>query len=258
MYLCISTHICTHLRSPFRLKLSKSGNWYKNLFLFHILTDMIGCNFFKGKNVWQSKLKCANVTSKNILLVSSLNIYISLNWLFLGIQKIPVYWVWTIPRYNQTYLQKYKGRHEYIYIFTTREAILQPSNSKITRGFPGGTVVKNPPGMQDMVRCLDQEDPLEEEMATHFSILAWEIPWAEEPAGLHTVQRVAKSLDTTKHKIKVLKPIQIFSKFLFPQKLLLKSHNMSKSQRNWVQSSYSYERWQWLDLLNYQWHTLNW
>ena len=79
MYLCISTHICTHLRSPFRLKLSKSGNWYKNLFLFHILTDRIGCNFFKGKNVWQSKLKCANVTSKNILLVSSLNIYISLN-----------------------------------------------------------------------------------------------------------------------------------------------------------------------------------
>ena len=32
---------------------------------------------------------------------------------------------------------------------------------------------------------LDQEDPLEEEMATHSSILAWEIPWTEEPGRLH-------------------------------------------------------------------------
>ena len=36
------------------------------------------------------------------------------------------------------------------------------------------------------VRSLDQEDPLEEEMATHFSILAWEIPWTEEPGGLQS------------------------------------------------------------------------
>ena len=34
------------------------------------------------------------------------------------------------------------------------------------------------------VRPLGQEDPLEEEMATHSSILAWEIPWTEEPGGL--------------------------------------------------------------------------
>ena len=39
--------------------------------------------------------------------------------------------------------------------------------------------------MQEMwVRSLCQEDPLEEEMATHSSILAWEIPWTEEPGGL--------------------------------------------------------------------------
>ena len=37
------------------------------------------------------------------------------------------------------------------------------------------------PEMQ--VRSLGQEDPLEEEMATHSSILAWEIPWTEEPGG---------------------------------------------------------------------------
>ena len=34
------------------------------------------------------------------------------------------------------------------------------------------------------VQSLDQEDPLEEDMATHSSIIAWEIPWTEEPRGL--------------------------------------------------------------------------
>ena len=34
------------------------------------------------------------------------------------------------------------------------------------------------------VQSLGQEDPLEKEMATHYSILAWEIPWTEEPGGL--------------------------------------------------------------------------
>ena len=36
------------------------------------------------------------------------------------------------------------------------------------------------------VRSLGQEDPLEEEMATHSGILAWEIPWTEEPGGLQS------------------------------------------------------------------------
>ena len=47
-------------------------------------------------------------------------------------------------------------------------------------GFPGGSAVKNPPAVQEMqetrVSSLSQEDTLEEEMATHFSILAWRIP----------------------------------------------------------------------------------
>ena len=43
-------------------------------------------------------------------------------------------------------------------------------------------MVKNPPAKQEMwVRSLDWEDPLEKEMATHTSILAWEIPWTDEP-----------------------------------------------------------------------------
>ena len=42
-------------------------------------------------------------------------------------------------------------------------------------------MVKNPPAMQETcIRSLGQEDPLEKEMATHSSILAWEIPWTEE------------------------------------------------------------------------------
>ena len=45
--------------------------------------------------------------------------------------------------------------------------------------------VKNLSSMQETwVQSLGQEDPLEEEMATHSSILAWRIPWTEEPSGL--------------------------------------------------------------------------
>ena len=61
-------------------------------------------------------------------------------------------------------------------------------------GFPNGSVVKNPPAMQEtQVWSLGQEDPLEEEeMATHSSILAWKIPRTEEPGVLRSMglQRV--------------------------------------------------------------------
>ena len=43
------------------------------------------------------------------------------------------------------------------------------------------------------VRSLSQEDPLENEVATHSSTLAWKTPWMEEPGRLHTVHGVAKS-----------------------------------------------------------------
>ena len=47
--------------------------------------------------------------------------------------------------------------------------------------------VKKPRAMQEtQVRSFSQEDPLEEEMATHSSILTWEIPWAEKPARLQS------------------------------------------------------------------------
>ena len=60
--------------------------------------------------------------------------------------------------------------------------------------------VKNPPIVQEIhkiqVQSLGQEDPLEEEMAPHSSILAWKIPWTEEPGGLQSMgsQRVGHDL----------------------------------------------------------------
>ena len=57
----------------------------------------------------------------------------------------------------------------------------------------GAQMVKNPPAMQETwIRSLGQEDPLEKGKATHSSVLAWRIPWAEEPGGLQSMgsQRV--------------------------------------------------------------------
>ena len=57
-------------------------------------------------------------------------------------------------------------------------------------------MVKDPPAMQEIqVRSLGQEDPLEKEMAPHSSILAWGIPWTEEPGGLSLWGR--RESDTT-------------------------------------------------------------
>ena len=63
------------------------------------------------------------------------------------------------------------------------------------KGFPGGSVVKNSPvneGDTGDPDLIPGEDPLEKEMATHSSILAWEIPRTKEPCGLQSAgsQRV--------------------------------------------------------------------
>ena len=56
-------------------------------------------------------------------------------------------------------------------------------------------MVKNPPEVQETqetgVQSLGWGEPLEKEMATHSSILAWEIPWTEGPGGLRAPSRVA-------------------------------------------------------------------
>ena len=62
------------------------------------------------------------------------------------------------------------------------------------------SMVKNLPASVDpqetRVQSLGREGPLEEEMAIHFSVLAWEIPWTEKPSKPHGV---AKDSDTTVH-----------------------------------------------------------
>ena len=67
---------------------------------------------------------------------------------------------------------------------------------KYLLGFPRGSVVKNQPanaGDRDSVPGLGRSP--EEEMANHSSILAWEIPWTEEPSGIQSMQ--SQELDTT-------------------------------------------------------------
>ena len=68
-----------------------------------------------------------------------------------------------------------------------------PGSGLAAAAATGGTVVKRVclpmQGMQEMqVRSLGQEDPLKEEMTTHSSILAWNIPWTEEPGGLQSMR----------------------------------------------------------------------
>jgi len=60
-------------------------------------------------------------------------------------------------------------------------------------GFPSGSAIKSPPAVQELrFPSLGQKVPLEREMATRSSILAWRIPWTEEPGRLQSMgsQRV--------------------------------------------------------------------
>ena len=77
--------------------------------------------------------------------------------------------------------------HTYTYIYIN----VHKNFANIGNGFytVGASLVtqtlKNLPAMQEtQVRSLGQEDPLQKGMATHFSVLAWRIPWTEEPGGL--------------------------------------------------------------------------
>ena len=64
-------------------------------------------------------------------------------------------------------------------------------------GFPGGSAVKNLPAIHETwVRSLGGKDPLEEAMITHSSILAWGIPWTEEPG-----QRPSMGLQESRHNL---------------------------------------------------------
>ena len=89
---------------------------------------------------------------------------------------------------NYIYIYIYIYIYLFIYLFTLC--------------FTGGSDGQELPGMQETwVRSLGWEDPLEEGMATNFSVLAWRIPWTEEPGGLQSmqVQRVRHDWETFIH-----------------------------------------------------------
>ena len=78
-------------------------------------------------------------------------------------------------------------------------------------------MVKNPPVKQETwVRFLSQEDALENERETHASILAWKIPWTEEPGGLSPrgCERVRHSLATEQQQQGVHLTIPLFPRYL--------------------------------------------
>ena len=78
---------------------------------------------------------------------------------------------------------------------------LKVSDSTVWASLVGQTV-KNSPAMQETwVQSLGWEDPLEEDMATYSRILAWRIPWTEEPGGLQSMGLI---LNFTKKGLKIL------------------------------------------------------
>ena len=83
------------------------------------------------------------------------------------------------------------------------ETTLNRDKVRLTSGFPSGSKVKNPLARQETwFRSLGWEDPLEKGMATHSSILAWRIPWTEEPGGLqwgHTESDTTGAAEHTQH-----------------------------------------------------------
>ena len=77
--------------------------------------------------------------------------------------------------------------------------------------------------MQEMGLIPGREDPLEKEMATHSSILAWEIPWTEEPGGLQSM-----GLQTAGHDLATKQQyILVFYSFLLPNKMKVKVKSLS-------------------------------
>ena len=99
-------------------------------------------------------------------------------------------------------MQPALGAHGWVSVCALREpgSVLSICSTHILlRGFPEGSAGKESSyNAGDMDRSLIREDPLEEEMATQSSILAWEILWTEEPGGLQPMgrQRVGYNLAT--------------------------------------------------------------
>ena len=69
----------------------------------------------------------------------------------------------------------------------------------IQPGISGASLVAHMPTQETWVQPLGQEDPLEEETASHSNILVWEIPWTEEPSGFSPCDRRELSTERLNH-----------------------------------------------------------
>ena len=84
----------------------------------------------------------------------------------------------------------------FLYFGGSHRVLLHFNRGIISSVFLGGSDGKESAAIQETwVRSLGWEDPLEKRMVTHSSILAWRIPWTEEPGGLHSMgsQRVRQN-----------------------------------------------------------------
>ena len=119
-------------------------------------------------------------------------------------------------------------------------------------GFLSGSVVKNlSANAEATVKSLSQEDPLEKEMATHSSILAWRIPWTKETDRLQSMgvtknQTWLKQLNNTRYPLKSF--LEIFRKrkgllsSLLPRHIFsLPIHHLRVWTNKWI-SRYCYRR----------------
>ena len=101
--------------------------------------------------------------------------------------------------YDISYVQLKNNTKEYTCKTETSKK-KKKEKEKRFRGFTGGSLIKSLPANAGGVgSTLGQDDPLEEEMATHSSILAWRIPWTGEPGRLQSMgsQRAGHDLATT-------------------------------------------------------------
>ena len=99
--------------------------------------------------------------------------------------------------------------HDHHSDFDPEKKKFKQSIKKIQGGFPGGSAVNNPPVMQEThVWLLSQEDPLEKEITTHYSIHDWEIPRTEDASGLQSTgsERVRHDLVTKQQQHKFRTP----------------------------------------------------
>ena len=146
--------------------------------LWDVSTTSWGGTSSNQLRVWSRKTNPGRQPTGRKLQLRDYDVFITLRWT----------WGWITQKHPPKYTVKHTRQ-----LLTPRwgEDVLESkynhSTLCIQTGFPGGSVVKKkiyPPVQEVQAKSLDQEDPLEKEMAAHSSIFAWKIPQMEEPGRL--------------------------------------------------------------------------